>query len=111
MLEKFKSLFGKKEIPNPMPKDENEPWVNVVKTNVDPNDPKQGFMELEWNPAFIKFLMAHGYTGATTEEIVDAWFTDLCGSISQQQIEQSKFVADADVLPKKRERSKKSVAK
>ena len=42
---------------------------------------------------------------------VDAWFTDLCGSISQQQIEQSKFVADADVLPKKRERSKKSVAK
>lgn len=111
MLEKFKSLFGKKEIPNPMPKDENEPWVNVVKTNVDSSDPKQGFMELEWNPAFIKFLMTHGYTGATTEEIVDAWFTDLCGSIAQQQIEQSKFVADADVLPKKRERSKKSVAK
>ena len=101
----LKNLFGKKEVPNPMPEDENEPWVNVVKTNVDPNDPKQGFMELEWNEAFIKFLREHNYQGKTDEEVVDKWFTDLCKNIGAQMDEESKFVADADVLPKKRKKN------
>lgn len=105
----LKNLFGKKEVPNPMPEDENEPWVNVVKTNVDQNDPKQGFMELEWNQAFVNFLISHGYAGKSNEEVVDTWFTELCRSIGQQMEEETKFVANADVLPKKR--TKKPVDK
>jgi hypothetical protein len=109
MFDKIKNLFKKKEENNPRPKDDMEPWVNVVKTNIDTSDPKQGFMELEWNVGFVNFLISHGYTGNSHEEVVDAWFTDLCRSIGQQVDEESKFVANADLLPKKR--AKKSVDK
>ena len=80
----------------------NEPWVNVINTEFDPSNPKQGFMELEWNKAFINFLREHEYTGATDEEVIDKWFTDLCKNIGGQMDEESKFVADADKLPPKR---------
>lgn len=101
----LKNLFGKKkekELPNP--KESNQPWVNVINTNFDEGNPKQGFMELEWNKAFIHFLREHGYTGNTEEELVDKWFTDLCKNIGAQMDEETKFVADADVLPKKRKK-------
>jgi hypothetical protein len=102
MLEKLKNLFNKKE---PSGKEGSEPWVNVVNTNFDGENPNQGFMELEWNKPFIDFLRKHGYEGATDEEVVDKWFTDLCKNIGGQMEEEAKFVADADKLPKKRKKS------
>lgn len=75
--------------------DSPEPWVNVVKANLDPNNPKQGYFELEWNPAFVKHLIAHGYYGPTAEDVVDRWFTDLCRNISLDQISADSFIADA----------------
>lgn len=102
MKEFFKNLFSKKE---PSGKEGNEPWVNVVNTNFDEGNPNQGFMELEWNKPFIDFLRKHGYEGATDEEVVDKWFTDLCKNIGGQLEEEAKFVADADKLPKKRKKS------
>jgi hypothetical protein len=101
MLDKFKNLFGKKPV---NPKESDEPWVNVVNTNFDGENPNQGFMELEWNKAFIVFLRKHGYEGATDEEVVDKWFTDLCKNIGGQMDEEAKFVADADKLPKRRKK-------
>lgn len=101
MIDKLKSLFRKKPTD---PKESNEPWVNVVNTDFDENNPRQGFMELEWNAAFIVFLKKHGYEGKNDEEIVDRWFTDLCKNIGAQMDEESKFVADADVLPKRRKK-------
>ena len=97
-------IFKKKTAVNePVnPKESNEPWVNVVNTEFDEGNPKQGFMELEWNKAFIEFLRKHSYTGNTDEELVDKWFTDLCKNIGGQLDEESKFVADADKLPPKR---------
>lgn len=92
----------KKQQEPPNPKESNEPWVNVVSTNFDEGNPKQGFMELEWNQAFIEFLREHGYQGSKEEEVVDKWFTDLCKNIGAQLDEESKFVANADILPKKR---------
>jgi hypothetical protein len=113
MQNPFKNLFGKKPTevtkePKPKkvsPKDSNEPWVNVINTNFDQGNPNQGFMELDWNQPFIVFLKEHGYTGKNDEEIVDKWFTDLCKNIGQQLDEESKFVANADILPKKRKKS------
>jgi hypothetical protein len=98
MLDSLKKIFGKTPKEG---KESNEPWVNVVNTNFDESNPNQGFMELDWNDAFVKFLKGHGYQGSTDEEIVDAWFTELCRSIGQQFLENEKFVADADMLPKK----------
>ena len=103
MLNKLKNLFGKK--PEATGKEGKEPWVNVVNTNFDEGNPNQGFMELEWNKPFIEFLRKHGYEGATDEEVVDKWFTDLCKNIGGQMDEEAKFVADADKLPKKRKKT------
>lgn len=99
----FKNLFGNKKQPT-NPKESNEPWVNVVNTNFDEGNPNQGFMELEWNSAFINFLRQHGYTGKNDDEIVDKWFTELCKNIGAQMDEENKFVADSDVLPKRRKK-------
>ena len=103
MKDFLKGLFNKKE--EPTGKEGKEPWVNVVNTNFDGENPNQGFMELEWNKPFIEFLRKHGYEGATDEEVVDKWFTDLCKNIGGQMDEEAKFVADADKLPKKRKKS------
>jgi hypothetical protein len=104
MINLFKNLFSKKEtVVNP--KDNNEPWVNVINTNFDEGNPNQGFMELEWNAAFIAFLKQHGYTGKNDEEVVDKWFTDLCKNIGAQMDEENKFVVDTDILPKRRRKN------
>ena len=103
MFDKLKNLFAK--TPEPTGKEGKEPWVNVVNTNFDEGNPNQGFMELEWNKPFIEFLRKHGYEGATDEEVVDKWFTDLCKNIGGQMDEEAKFVADADKLPKKRKKT------
>lgn len=100
MIDKLKNLFKKPK----NHKESDEPWVNVVNTDFDENNPRQGFMELEWNSAFIEFLKKHGYKGKNDEEIVDRWFTDLCKNIGAQLDEESKFVADADVLPKRKKK-------
>jgi len=102
MLTKLKNLFGKKPA---NPKESNEPWVNVVSTNFDEGSPTQGFMELEWNSAFIQFLKDNGYQGNSDEELVDQWFTALCKNIGAQMDEENKFVANADVLPKRRKKT------
>ena len=95
----FKNLFSKKEpVVAPNSKESNDPWVNVINTNFDGENPKQGFMELEWNKAFIEFLRKHGYTGDSDEDLVDKWFTDLCKNIGGQLDEETKFVADANKL-------------
>lgn len=107
MFDLIKNLFKGKQPANP--KESNEPWVNVVSTNFDEGSPTQGFMELEWNAAFIQFLKTNGYQGKTDEELVDQWFTALCKNIGAQMDEENKFVADADILPKKR--TKKSIDK
>ncbi len=94
MLKFFKKLLSKKTTAESM-KDSPEPWVNVVKAHVDPSNPKQGYFELEWNPAFVLFLRKNGYQGATPEDIVDQWFTDLCKNVSLDGQADGNFIADA----------------
>jgi hypothetical protein len=51
-----------------------EPWVAVLDTQVNPDNIKNGFFELDWNNEFIERLLDAGYKGETNEQIVDAWF-------------------------------------
>ena len=51
-----------------------EPWVAVLDTQVNPENIRNGFFELDWNNEFIEQLLDVGYKGETQEEIVDAWF-------------------------------------
>lgn len=90
----IKNLFKRKPTAKSM-KNSPEPWVNVVQANVDPSNPKQGYFELEWNPAFVQFLRNNGYTGSTPEDIVDQWFTDLCRNVGMDGMAAGDFIADA----------------
>lgn len=94
MLNYIKNLFKRKPTAKSM-KDNPEPWVNVIAAHVDPNNPKQGYFELEWNPAFVLFLRENGFRGATPEEIVDGWFTELCRNVGMDGMADGSFIAEA----------------
>lgn len=52
------------------PKNSNEPWCQVVGEGIVDGQLK---LELDWNEAFIDFLLENGFTGKTDEEIVAKW--------------------------------------
>lgn len=81
---------------------EGKPWVKVVKVEVDPANPSEGYFELDWNDLFVTMLVNAGYVGKNNDEIVDQWFNDLCNGIARQVAEEDKFVADAELLKPKR---------
>jgi len=58
---------------------EGEAWVQVLDTKVNPENPRNGFFELDWNEYFINQLKQAGYgaDGDPEEEIVDRWFREL----------------------------------
>jgi hypothetical protein len=60
-----------------------EPWVSVLDTKVNPENPRNGFFELDWNEYFIVQLKqaGYGFDGDPEEEIVDRWFRDLARNV------------------------------
>jgi|TARA_B100000214_G_scaffold342816_1_gene290875 hypothetical protein len=66
-------------------KKSEEPWVKVLDMNVNPQNPRNGFFELDWNDEFVNMLKQNGYVGESQEEIVDRWFQTLCKTIGNEQ--------------------------
>ena len=64
---------------------DGKPWVGVLDTQVNPDDIKNGFFELDWNNEFIEQLVDAGYSGETNEQIIDAWFR----TIAMQVLDES----------------------
>jgi len=62
-----------------------KPWVKVLDMNVNPQNPRNGFFELDWNDEFVNMLKQNGYAGTTDTEIVDKWFQTLCRTIGNEQ--------------------------
>jgi hypothetical protein len=56
----------------------------VIDTKVNPENPRNGFFELDWNEYFIVQLKEAGYYGESDEEIADRWFQDLCRNIGAE---------------------------
>jgi hypothetical protein len=56
-----------------------EPWVAVLETHVNKDNPANGFFELDWNEYFVEQLRQSGYglEGDTDELVVDLWFKTL----------------------------------
>ena len=61
----------------------NEPWVAVLDTKVNPDNIRNGFFELDWNDLFVLKLKQEGYgeDGDKDEEIIDRWFRELCANV------------------------------
>ena len=62
-----------------------EPYVSVLNTHINEDNIRNGFFELDWNEYFIVKLRESGYIGETEEEVVDAWFKDLCRDVAMEE--------------------------
>ena len=80
-----KTTIKKKNVKVKGKKKSEEPVVKVLNLNVNPDNPKNGFFELDWNDEFVNMLKQSGYQGASQEEIVDRWFQTLCQTIGNEQ--------------------------
>ena len=106
MLDKIKNVFKKPTKPTTPKKETNEevrrktlelekvaatkakePWVAVIDTQINPNDIKNGFFELDWNNEFIEQLLDAGYKGESNEAIVDGWFKTVVSQILEEGAE------------------------
>ena len=66
-------------------KKSEQPMVKVLNMNVNADNPRNGFFELDWNDEFVNMLTQHGYQGNSQEEIVDRWFQTLCRTLGNEQ--------------------------
>lgn len=71
--------------PKELATENKEPWVAVLTTQVNKDNIRNGFFELDWNEYFIRELRLNGYQGDTEEEIVDKWFTELCKNVGTEE--------------------------
>jgi len=98
MMDKLKNMFKKKEkTSSPLSHrdlmlEEKEqatkkkmPWVGVLDTQVNKDNIRNGFFELDWNNEFIEQLLDAGYKGESNEEIVDQWFKDLARNVLEDE--------------------------
>lgn len=72
----------------------NEPWVGIIRFDIDPDNLSEGSFELDWNDIFIVRLMKYGYKGRNDQELVDSWFHQICYSMFTDEFEQA--MADPD---------------
>jgi len=65
----------------------DQPWVAVLDTKVNQDNPRNGFFELDWNERFIVQLKqaGYGFEADPEEEIVDRWFRDLCKDVANEE--------------------------
>ena len=65
-----------------------EPWVSIIKVELDPENVGNGAFELDWNDFFITKLLRAGYQGKDDAQIVDGWFQDVCRNVVLETFEQ-----------------------
>ena len=86
-----------------------EPWVAVLDTQLNPDNIKNGFFELDWNNEFIEELLDAGYSGETNEEIVDGWFKTIAIQIlGEQGVETAREMGYINVVPIDKDKSEVS---
>lgn len=101
---RWKQQFNKKPVTSEMQEEKasftakGEPWVNITRMDVDPDDLSSGAVELDWNDIFVARLVKAGYQGRDDKAIVDQWFHTICENIVAGTYEQE--IAD----PEKRKR-------
>jgi len=77
-----------------------EPWVAVLDTQVNPENIRNGFFELDWNNEFIEQLLDAGYKGETNEQIVDAWFrTIVIQMLEEEGLDSEREMGYINVIP------------
>lgn len=74
-----------------------EPYISILKVELDPADINNGSFELDWNDKFVINLVKQGYkirADDTDAMVVDRWFQTVCRNIALEVYEQEQ--ADPD---------------
>jgi hypothetical protein len=82
---------AKKKSPADLATDRGEPYVNIVKMDVNPENIADGAFELEWNDLFVARLIKAGYQMKENDkdaDIVDRWFQTVCRNVVMETWEQ-----------------------
>lgn len=79
---------------------DKKPWVAVLDTQVNPDNIRNGFFEIDWNNQFIEELLDAGYSGETNEEIVDGWFKTIVSQLLEEEgLDKSRDAGYINVVP------------
>lgn len=76
--------------------EKGEPYVTIVRIDLDPNNLHQGAFELDWNDKFVANLVRAGYQMKPTDtdaDIVDRWFQNVCRHVVMETWEQEQALA------------------
>ena len=99
-IDDIKKKFIKKEEPKPKAKkksamdiatEKGEPYVNILRMDVDYKNIGDGAFELEWNDIFVARLIKAGYQMKKDDkdsDIVDRWFQNVCRHVVMETFEQ-----------------------
>ena len=72
-----------------------EPFVAILKMDIDPTNLHQGSFELDWNEIFVSRLVKAGYMIKPTDldvDIVDRWFQTVCRHVVMETWEQEQAI-------------------
>ncbi len=78
--------------------EQGEPYVAIIKMDVDPDNLHAGSFELDWNSIFITRLIRAGYMmekDDTDSVIVDRWFQNVCRHVVMETWEQDQAMNPA----------------
>lgn len=68
-----------------------EPFVSIIKMDINPENLHEGAFELDWNSVFVTRLIKAGYMmkpDDTDADIVDRWFQNICRHVVMETYEQ-----------------------
>jgi len=108
--EKENAVLAKTD-PKALATKKQEPWVNVLDMQVNEENIRNGFFELDWNDYFILELKRNGYgsEGDAEEEIVDRWFKDIVyNMLVEQDLDTDRGAGYINVVPIDKGRSEVS---
>jgi hypothetical protein len=69
-----------------------EPYVQILRMDLDPENINAGSFELDWNDKFILNLIRAGFKykdSDTDNDIIDRWFQTICRNIALEVYEQA----------------------
>jgi hypothetical protein len=98
----------KTKTPKVLATEAGEPFVSVIKIDLDVDDVGNGAFELDWNEIFIARLVKAGYMQKkedTEAEIVDRWFQSICRNILNENFEQWEANQPVDTRPRRVDRN------
>jgi hypothetical protein len=87
-LKPSEKTTAKKLSPKEKATKNGEPYIDILKVDLDTENPSYGSFEMDWNEYFVAKLRSMGYPGDTDETVVDLWFQSVCRNILLETYEQ-----------------------